>query len=66
MTFEDRLEEMAAKGITVTIMYHSESDKWICLWQHARGLFKGESQNVAEDAVNECYENYRAGKSMKD
>lgn len=64
MNFNERLEEMAAKGITVTILYHSESDKWVCLWQLPHGLFKGEAHNSAEDAANVCYENYRAGKGL--
>ncbi len=63
--FEERLEEMAAKGISVTIMYHSEGDTWVCLWQFPNAkLFKGQSNDSAIKAVDECYANYRAGKGL--
>ena len=63
MELNERLEYMAQKGISVTLLYQSELNKWICLWILANGkLFKGESKHSPDLATMDCCEKEEAGK----
>lgn len=67
MEFNERLEYMAVKGVSVTLTYHSEADKWVCIWMMADGkIFMGESKDSPDYATMDCCDKQEAGKSLSD